>query len=164
LLDEAPGIVLRTRRNDWDVPNELRKELPRVILEAGRDLFTKERPDARLRSLTNLYNCVGMVLASRRVWVDPMYLHRMLAEDGYTKLSSSRDAEIGDIVVYHKDGEISHVGIVIRKNLYSAEMVRDPLDVLSKWGRDGEYEHGLTDVPYWLGAPAEYWTDRKGSS
>jgi hypothetical protein len=66
------------------------------------------------------------------------------------------------VVVYRKDGEVSHAGIVIRKHLYDPGHARDPVDILSKWGRDGEYDHQLTDVPYWLGAPAEYWTDRKG--
>jgi len=71
------------------------------------------------------------------------------------------EAQFGDVVVYRKDGEISHVGIVARKNLYIPDDPQDPLVILSKWGQIGEYEHDLTDVPYLLGKPAEYWTDRK---
>ncbi len=29
-------------------------------------------------------------------------------------------------------------------------------------GADGEYFHDASDVPYLLGKPSEYWTDRKG--
>jgi hypothetical protein len=48
------------------------------------------------------------------------------------------------------------------KRLFNPEEPSDVLVVVSKWGADGEYEHDVTDVPKLLGAPAEYWTDRKG--
>jgi hypothetical protein len=50
---------------------------------------------------------------------------------------------------------------VSRKRIVDPSNGADYLQVLSKWGADGEYLHDLTDVPYLLGRPAEYWTDRK---
>ncbi len=54
------------------------------------------------------------------------------------------------------------MGLVSRKKIVDPHKGTDYLQVLSKWGADGEYFHDLTDVPYLLGRPAEYWTDRKG--
>jgi len=49
----------------------------------------------------------------------------------------------------------------LRKNLLLAGGQEDLLTVLSKWGADGEYIHGASRVPAYLGTPAEYWTDRR---
>src|SRR5260370_34997856 len=102
LLEKPPSIVLRTRRNDWDVPNVLRKETPKEILDSMKELFDRERPRAKLRSLTGRYNCIGLVVASRRVWVEPEFLMRILREDGYRQLNSMAEAGFGDLVVYRK--------------------------------------------------------------
>jgi hypothetical protein len=104
-----------------------------------------------------------MVVASRRTWVDPGDLLRILAEDGYRKLRGEAEAEFGDVVVYRDDSnDVCHAGVVVRKNLYDPGNPRDILVVLSKWGHEGEYEHDATYVPVFCGRPAEYWTDRKG--
>jgi hypothetical protein len=58
-------------------------------------------------------------------------------------------------------GDVSHVGIVNRKNLFDPQNQRDPLEVLSKWGAEGEYFHDMNDVHSWLGKPAEYWTEMR---
>jgi hypothetical protein len=163
LRPPPPALALETRARR-PIANELRPELPREILDANTTLFARERPRARLRSITNTYNCVGMVVGSRRVWIDPADLIRILVEDGYRKLNGLAEAQFGDVVVYRNaKREVVHVGIVIGKNLYDPEAVRDPLVVLSKWGGAGEYEHDLSDVPVQLGSPAEFWTDRKGT-
>jgi len=106
---------------------------------------------------------MGMVVATRRTWIDPEHLIRILYEDGFRRLARPEDAETGDVVAYHDpNGEICHVGIVLRKNLIDPGRPSDLLRVVSKWGADGEYIHDMTYVPQLLGVPAEYWTDRRG--
>lgn len=154
-------LLLETRKN-WQIPNEMRQERHTEALRASVELFRKTHPDAQLRSITNLYNCVGMVVASRRTWVDPEDLHRVLGDDGYRMLRDESEVERGDIVVYRDDtGEVCHVGVVAGKNVLQTQGDQDALQVISKWGGDGEYFHGASNVPVFLGKPVEYWTDRK---
>jgi len=157
----SPGLELETRAR-WKIPNELRLERPKVALEASVAIFRASRPNARLRSLTATYNCVGLVVACRRTWVDPEHLVRILRDDGYRQLAGPEQAEIGDLVIY-RDGanEVSHVGIVVRKKVLVPGQQEEPLEVVSKWGADGEYIHDMSYVPKLLGKPVEFWTDRK---
>ena len=160
-IEHTDSLLLQTRAK-WSIPNELRMERPVIALRAAVDLIRELFPEARLRSITGTYNCVGLVVASRRTWVDPEHLVKVLEDDGYRQLQRPEDAEAGDVVVYHDpDGEPCHVGIVVAKNLAVAGESRDLLTVLSKWGADGEYMHGLTKLPLLLGQPAQYWTDRR---
>lgn len=160
-IERADSLLLQTRAK-WSIPNELQLERPTVARKAAVDLILELFPEARLRSITATYNCVGLVVASRRTWVDPKHLVKILTDDGYRQLSRPEEAEAGDVVVYHDpDGEPYHVGIVVAKNLAVAGESRDFLTVLSKWGADGEYLHDLTKLPLLLGRPAQYWTDRR---
>jgi hypothetical protein len=103
-----------------------------------------------------------MVVATRRTWVDPEHLARILKDDGYRRLPREEDTDLGDVVVYHDDeGSACHVGIVVRKNLLVPGGDQELLTVLSKWGADGEYIHAASRVPGYLGRPAEFWTDRR---
>ena len=157
-----PELLLETR-GKGKVQNQMRPELHPVVAKASIDERKKDRPDAKLRSFTGVYNCVGMVVASRRTWVDTDDLLRILKEDGYRQLNSEVETRCGDLVVYRdRQGEVSHVAIVVRKNLYDPQNPKDTLVVLSKWGAEGEYEHDASYVPVLCGKPAEYWTDRKG--
>jgi hypothetical protein len=162
VLLKEPPLALETRaRNPID--NAMKPERPKVALEASAALFKKLFPDAQLRSLTALYNCIGLIVASRRAWVDPSDLIRVLREDGYRKLTSAQEAEMGDVVIYRNQrGEVCHAGIVLRKNLLSGQE-DDLLTVLSKGGADGEYIHGLSKLPAYLGTPTQFWTDRRGT-
>jgi hypothetical protein len=161
IIQQADALLLQTRCK-WSIPNELRPERPRAALQAAIDLAKDICPDAIFRSITNTYNCMGMIVASRRVWVDPEHAVKILTDDGYRRLSGPHEAERGDVVLYHNDkGEPVHIGIVMGKNLVLPGEQKDPLTVLSKWGGDGEYIHELSDVPGYLGHPAQYWTDRR---
>ncbi|MGH7173459.1 MAG: DUF7689 domain-containing protein [Gemmataceae bacterium] len=161
LLQRSDSLLLQTRAK-WRIPNELRPERHPAALKAAVELAHALVPDAILRSITATYNCVGMVVACRRTWVDPADLVRVLREDGYRKLKGPEESDVGDVVIYHDDnGEPCHVGLVLRKNLLLAGGQEDLLTVLSKWGADGEYIHGASRVPVFLGTPAEYWTDRR---
>jgi hypothetical protein len=160
-IERSDSLLLQTRAK-WPIPNEIRKERPSAALKAAVELMRELFPEAQLRSITSTYNCVGLAIATRRVWVDPEYLVKILKDDGYTQLQRSEDTEYGDVVVYHdSDDEACHVGIVVRKNLLITGEDRELLTVVSKWGADGEYVHEATKLPFLLGRPAQYWTDRR---
>ena len=129
-------------------------------MQSAKSTMEGIHPSVRSGSLSSIYNCMGMVFASRRTDVDPQYLPMILADDDYRQVQDEKDLRCGDIVVY-KDhsGTVSHVGIVadIRANLSEASW---EVTVLSQWGGDGEYFHLADAVPYLLGKPSEYWTDR----
>lgn len=127
-------------------------------LLAGVRLHRETVPVARLRSLTATYNCVGMVFASRRTWVEPEEIRKILADDGYRQIADT-SACVGDVVLYTDDqGNLVHVGLVASVDIVGS--VRT-INVMSKWGRDGEYIHPVQAVPHLCGRPSEFWTDRK---
>ena len=129
-------------------------------MQAAKNIVLNAHPNAYVRSISNLYNCMGMVFASRRTWVDPEHLRMILEDDGYQQVSSKDQLLPGDIVVYRDDqGEISHVGMVAQVKVNATKATWEVL-VLSQWGGDGEYFHLDDDVNPTLGRPAEYWTDR----
>lgn len=161
LLPRSDSLVLETRAR-WQVPNELRPERNPAALRAAIELVRQIVPDAILRSITATYNCIGMVGASRRTWVDPADLVRVLRDDGYRKLNRPEESDVGDVVIYHdENGAPCHAGLVMRKNLLVPGSQDELLTVLSKWGADGEYLHGASRVPVYLGTPAEFRTDRR---
>ena len=155
----GPELALSTRKRH-QVPNEQRSPRPPARMQAARSIVLSAHPSARARSLSSLYNCVGMVFASRRTWVEPEHLPMILADDEYRQVNNRGELQPGDVVVYRDDqDEISHVGIVaeVRPDLEEATWV---VVVLSQWGADGEYFHIDDDVNPRLGRPTEYWTDR----
>jgi hypothetical protein len=133
-IEEANAILLQTRRK-WKIPNELRPERPRAALLAAIDHIKDIRPNAKVRSISAQYNCMGLVVACRRVWVYPEHAVKILTDDGYTQLGGPEQADLGDVVIYHDEkGEPVHIGIVAGKNVLMPGVPSDPLTVLSKWG------------------------------
>lgn len=112
-----------------------------------------------LRSITAVYNCLGLPFAARRTCIEPDHTQMILTEDGYTKLPGADHAQIGDIVVYRHDSEDAHVGVLIR--IEDPLLMHRKLFVLSKWGAFGEYTHPIDAVPPLFGQPHEFWTDRR---
>lgn len=158
---DRASIPLATRQGTW-IPNVRRPEQAPDTLMAYIDLYKEKLPKARLRSSTAVYNCVGLVFASRRTWVDTQVVPTILTEDEYHKLVSPRDVEIGDLVIYRESRRniMTHVGVIVerRADVPSAEW---EIIVMSKWGAAGEYIHPLKDVPIHYGEAAEFWTDRR---
>ena len=149
------SIPLSTRTGNH-IPNVRRLERPPDSLRAAIGIWARERPDAILRTISNTYNCVGLVFASRRTHVDVEHLPQIYREDDYRSVDSP---ELGDVAVYRANGAIQHVGIVIGVEVDFATGRRS-ITVLSKWGGDGEYVHDADYVPAELGRIVEYWTDR----
>lgn len=160
-----PGLALEARSRA-PIPNKTRLEMhPGGLRDLAR-CHEALHPRAVRRSATATYNCIGMVVANRRAWVEPADLQRVLLEDGFRRRPGPDQVQPGDVVVYRDDeGEVAHAGVILEV-LWTIEEALpfekgDRFRVLSKWGEGGEYEHNLTDVPSVFGKPAEYWTDRR---
>ena len=147
-------------RDGWQIPTENPPKFALAMLRNKAEHWKRYRPSATLRSISHPdypYNCVGMIFAARRHWIEIDYMADLLQHDGYRQVSKS-DVVAGDIVLYrdHKN-EYSHVALVVPANL-----IRDTMNirVLSKWGLDPEYEHFEDDVPENIGKVSEYWSER----
>lgn len=152
-------LYTRTKR---PIPNEMRPERNPVSLKAAIEEWEKLCPEAELRSITNVYNCMGLLFASRRTNIYPEHVFDILNDDEYRKILDIRDISIGDIVIYRDTDsyDVTHVATVISKQALIKTATWD-VKVLSKWGGDGEYMHNLEYVPEVYGKPGEFWTDRK---
>ena len=102
-------LALATKKGT-QIPNEINQERRPEILEAGHNLVASNHPEARLRVLTTVYNCLGMAFANRRTWIEPENLELILSEDGFRRLNSNEEILPGDILVYRNpDGAFAQV-------------------------------------------------------
>jgi len=112
-----------------------------------------------------IYNCFGLVFASRRTCVyDPKLIDMILREDRFDEINEQQTA-IGDVVVYrNSQGEAIHASVVVERTPLVVGSNVDLILVLSKWGpHSGESIHRVQDVPGRLGADfvkTQFWTDR----
>ena len=160
--EDSNSIQLSTRSGKW-IHNEKREELSPEVMKAKVDAHKNfvQRANAQLRSISGVYNCVGMVFAARRVHIDDQYVRMILREDGYRKIEKA-DAEDDDIVVYTLSNKVIHIGRIFG-NTPPDKVGEMDHRVLSKWGEDGEYFHRITDLPEALQFDNwEVWTERKG--
>ena len=129
----GPTIPLSTRRRR-DIPNEQRMSAPPLRMQAAKDMILMGHPGRNVRSLSSVYNCMGMVFASRRTWVWPKDLQMILEDDDYRPVYDESELVTGDLVVYTDGaGDISHIAVIteVRINLIDA---RREIFVTSKWG------------------------------
>ena len=156
---DRESLRLSTRQGNH-ILNERRHERPPEALRAAVALHRQAHPDARLRSITAVYNCMGLVFASRRTWIDTTCVAMILQQDGYRRVTELHALYPGDVVIYRFSSEVSHVAVVIpmEPEISTASW---KITVMSKWGADGEYIHDMEDVPPMLGKPLEFWTDRR---
>jgi hypothetical protein len=155
------SLPLSTRKRNH-IENLIRPEMPDEALLAGWQYCRGLHPHVILRSLSVRYNCVGMVFATRRTWIDPDQIPRILKDDEYKRLDDwNSTACVGDIVLYRdEDNNIAHVGVIISIDP-DFQSSKPSIRVLSKWGPWAEVIHELDDVLETFGAPAEIWTDRR---
>jgi hypothetical protein len=158
----SPPLDDETRlfaRSGWQIPTET-VEVTFTVEELRNKANVRMREWTRglqVRSLSAYpYNCIGMIFAFRRAWIEPEHLSRLLVEDGYRKIDLSALMP-GDVVVYEDKGQPAHVALVI-----SIEYIgRTPsVRVISKWGGEPEYIHFMENVPDRCGRPTAYYTDR----
>jgi hypothetical protein len=154
LYTTANRNYIENERPDSERPLESLKE----ALKIAKDIC----PTAKCRSLTALYNCVGMALANRRTAVDIKHLEVILQDDGYRQIPEKEVFE-GDIVEYLRSSVPQHVGIVYELRPSNPLTRIGPIEiwVLSQWGEDGEYLHKLRCVPAIYGTELRFWSERK---
>lgn len=156
-------------RSGWKIP----QPPPSEVEEAQKDLGDVRDDTRRLRELIrpvkrqslsirsvsqHLYSCVGMIFSNRRAWIDPDSLYRILTEDGYTKLIDGDRLSIGDLALYVLREKPVHIGVVTQVSKANGGII--DTRVLSKWGRAGEVEHSVNDVPDFCGRLHSYWSER----
>lgn len=94
---------------------------------------------------TPVYNCHGLVFASRRTGIsNAEEIKKIIKDDKYNEISPV-DLLPGDIVLYYsQNGDIEHSGVVVSKPDINLHL---PF-VCSKWGKYGEMIHFATMCPY----------------
>ncbi len=138
--DDASATTDLGRPITLNEPIELR---PAEQTTAAEETMLNAMPfDGRLirrQSATDVSNCHGWVFAAGRFWVGGLTVESILADNGYAPTSEPR---AGDLIVYRKQGELTHSGVV--------RSVGNGIPVLveSKWGWMGVYLHAADDSCY----------------
>jgi hypothetical protein len=71
-------------RSGWLIPCEKVDVRSSALMEIRTKVVAGWRPNAVLRSASTFpYNCMGLVFASRRAWIEIDYVYTVLKEDGY---------------------------------------------------------------------------------
>ena len=145
-----------TTRSGKAIPCALLPETASERMALRAEVLMTQQPELSLRSLSNYpYNCVGMIFAARRAWIELDYIYELLIEDNYQSLSVNQ-VMTGDLVLYKNQGKASHVALIVAVERSAGPRVQ----VLSKWGLGPEFIHWQEEVTELMGSPAEYWTDR----
>lgn len=123
------------------------------LIKRGHPRWIERTPD------TGVYNCAGMVWASRRTSIFTDF-HDILGDDGYRRLRDGEDPKEGDLVIYANGKNHAHVGVILSlSRIVAAGGAPFPV-VLSKWdSASGEFIHDVNDHPC-KDVQVEYWTDR----
>jgi len=154
---ESFEFPLATKRGT-PIPNLQKPEHSPEKARTLIDFHDRNFQHLQRRSISATYNCIGMVFASRRTFVDTKHVKVLLAEDGYRKIAEF-EARRGDVIVYRNtvNNEVVHVGVLITEIPDEAEWL-----ILSKWGPGGEYFHKKRQTyPLYLeNVEFEYWTER----
>lgn len=155
---DPQSLKLYTRLNRF-VRNETCSGAPPERMKAATQIWQQRHPKARLRAAVSTYNCMGLVFANRRTWVDPDQWELIREDDGYRRLEIKEEPLPGDVVLYRMTEELTHVAVItkVELDLHSSDWV---VEVISQWGADGEFIHDMRDVPQLLGVPTEIWTER----
>lgn len=155
---DPAALKLYTTGNRTRIENERPpEELCYEGLQAARNFVRSVSPRAQCRSLTAMYNCVGMVFACRRTSIVPKHLDVILRDDGFRRVAHDMVVE-GDVVIYRRDDIPQHVGIIQR---LEQGLAGTTIWVLSQWGDAGEYIHPLIPVPEAYGQPTDFWSERR---
>src|SRR5580700_7258569 len=107
------SLELHTRAGNR-IANERTPPRPPEAMRAAMEMMRKAHPTLVPRSLDATYNCVGMVFANRRTWIEPDQVQLVFDDDGYRKLDRMNDAMPGDVAVYRDaSNDIVHVGLIV---------------------------------------------------
>jgi hypothetical protein len=109
------------------------------------NLFDKYPGIIERSANTDMYNCHGLVFASRRTNIDDsVEVKKILEHDEYKEIDILSVLP-GDIIIYYDDnGAAEHSGIVIEK----PETPLNIPKIISKWGQLEEYIHYANNCQY----------------
>ncbi len=93
------------------------------------------------------YNCHGLTFGSRRTKIPSSQVEKILDEDDYKEICLE-EVLPGDVVVYRKDGDIEHSGVVVAGF--------PEVWILGKWGQIHEVVHRIQECPYQEAYPSFY--------
>lgn len=169
----VPGEGPRTGETAPQPPNELDEpewkgkswmklygtEYDEAVVEAGGEVV---EPTRRSRDI-DVYNCHSFATTNgggdlfdpflrngQPHWLDnPM---RQLAGPNFGRLAADQQIHVGDVVVYKKDGKVTHTGVV-----EAVDAGGNPTRIESKFGILGKYVHDTFDVSALYGQPAEFY-------
>ena len=153
--DDRGRPIALAAKDGWRIPNmrPIRELDPAQVHAWLRHLAG---PGRELVDFTAMYNCMGLVFGNRRTHIDVGYARHVLTHDGYHRVRG--EPSVGDIVVYRRDGQDQHVGLVWEVG--HGVGIPDSIRIRSKWGSHPDFLHDLRDVlPHWLDI-IEFWTDR----
>jgi hypothetical protein len=99
--------------------------------DLSRKVIARTEPDPA-------HNCHGWVFTGGLFWVPGDDVHRILADNGYRRVTAP---QVGDLAVYRDAaGDITHSGVVF--STAGGTLVE------SKWGPLGRFLHGPDDQPF----------------
>lgn len=158
LSDPSRRKTIRTR-SGTEIPCSDYLSLSPEKIQLNAQEILSWRPNARLRSIDVYpYNCVGMIFAARRAWIEIDHIYDLLRGDSFRQISEG-EVMVGDLILYiDANNEPAHIGLIITVDLIG---VAKNIRVMSKWGKDAEFIHFIEDVPAQMGKPMKFYTDRK---
>ncbi len=122
-------------------------------VQAG--LYAKLTP---IKDPTWSYDCHGYTFTDGDKWINNNQVQKILNDNGYKEHAAGK-VVVGDIVVYRKDGGITHSGIVT-----AVDKTGNATTIRSKWGELGLYDHAPGDVLPYYGTTTYYGTTRTGGN
>jgi len=134
-----------------DIPNGQDSELSAYEQNWAADIPAKY-PVKVLSHLTPTYNCHGLTFASRRTKITDSPAISWILDDDHYEPVARQAARPGDVIVYRRDGEPTHSGIVLENepDLFV------PI-IWSKWGNGPEVRHNYLDVPSVYGSDHQFY-------
>lgn len=142
------AIKLNSRKGN-DISNYQEFNLDKNIALEQMNSLKRKYPSIIIRpnTITGIYNCHGLTLASRRTGINSID-ENLLREDDFCRIDRNELLE-GDIVVYlDGKGEMEHSGIVIAIQNIETALFGSVIKVLSKWGDGSEVIHDLFSCEY----------------
>ena len=166
LLDLGPTyhrkLALDTRKGT-PIPNLQRLEMNPSQAKAAVRRIKKQCPNARMRSITQIYNCLGMAFASRRTCIEVDSIALILDEDDYKLVKLKKDVQQGDLVTYWDTvtGEFKHVGVILGEKPLIEGSNKTLTWAISQFGASGEWIHPINEVPEGCDGTIRVYTDRR---
>ena len=148
---QEEGIALVTRQGSHIAnyvapePTDQHRRIYKRLRELRGSSWVNRKP------ATGVYNCFGMVLASRRTSVEDDDIEKVLREDGFRQLNTDEKPKTGDLVFYRAESAgLLHVAVVTRiapiLGSSNQELGTGGVWALSKWDDGcGEDEHKINN-------------------